>query len=239
MKQMIKKIKSSLFGRKVEPRKPRRKSRAQSMVEFAVLLPVLLILFSGMLEFGFVLNTYLSLIDATRQTARVYSTKSPFELETQPDGSIKKLENPDFYLPVAEDVIATLNSNSYKILVDPDLDDVLISVVGVDSTTTPGTIKIIRHPYPDTPNSYYSRFNNGNVSRYLDSDISDLMVKDGSTALNAGLLIIEMYYSYEGTLKLPWVTMFASDADPMMLYSSSIMPMGPVKPSRPTLTPVP
>jgi hypothetical protein len=237
MKQMIAKIKSSIYRSKRRAHKVGGKTRAQSMVEFAVMLPILLILFSGMLEFGFVLNAYLSLIDATRQAARQYSTVNPFELVTQPDGTILKLDNTDYYLPVAEEVISTLNSNSYQIIVDEDLDDILISVVGVDATTTPGTVKIIRHPYPTIPDSYYTRFSNGNVSKYLDTDIQNLMTKDGSTALNAGILIVEIYYSYEGTLKLPWVQMFASDADPMMLYASSIMPMGPVKPSRPTPTP--
>lgn len=237
MKQMIKKIRTNQSDGKPALRKTRKKTRAQSMVEFAVMLPILLILFSGMLEFGFVLNAYLSLIDATRQAARIYSTVNPFELVTQPDGSILKVDDTDYYLPVAEEVINTLNSNSYQIAVDEDLDDILISVVGVDTTTTPGTINVIRHPYPTIPDSYYTRFNNGNVSRYTDASIADLMTKDGSTALNAGVLIVEIYYSYEGTLKLPWVQMFASDADPMMLYASSIMPMGPVKPSRPTPTP--
>ncbi|MCC7118867.1 MAG: pilus assembly protein [Anaerolineales bacterium] len=228
MMNALKKIISSLRAKK-------KKLRAQSLVEFAVLLPILLILFSGMVEFGFVLNAYLSLLDATRQTARLYSTANPFELETDGDGNITKVDNPDFYLPVAENVIDTLDANSYQIQVDSTKDDILVSVVGIDTLNTPGTIKVIRHPYP-TADSYYTRFNNGNISKYTDAGIVDLMTEDGNPAINTGVLIVEIYYSYEGTLKLPWVAMFASDASPMMLYASSIMPMGPVAPS---ITPTP
>ena len=46
------------------------KSRGQSMVELALLFPVLLILLSGLIEFGFILNEYLSLMDAARNAAR-------------------------------------------------------------------------------------------------------------------------------------------------------------------------
>ena len=47
------------------------KSRGQSLVEFTVLLPVLLIMISGLIEFGIMLNYYLDVIDAAREAARV------------------------------------------------------------------------------------------------------------------------------------------------------------------------
>ena len=37
--------------------------RGQSLVEFTILLPVLLIMISGLIEFGFMLNYYLDLIE--------------------------------------------------------------------------------------------------------------------------------------------------------------------------------
>jgi len=54
------------------------RGRGQSLVEIAIALPVLLILLSGMVEFGFMLNYYLSLLDATREAARLYSNFDPF-----------------------------------------------------------------------------------------------------------------------------------------------------------------
>src|SRR3972149_8280177 len=47
-----------------------RSARGQSLVEFTILLPVLLIMISGLIEFGFMLNYYLDLIDAAREATR-------------------------------------------------------------------------------------------------------------------------------------------------------------------------
>ena len=55
----------------------RAKSIGQSLVEFTVLLPVLLIMISGLIEFGFMLNYYLDLIDAAREAARWASDGDP------------------------------------------------------------------------------------------------------------------------------------------------------------------
>jgi len=35
-------------------------------VEVAIAFPIFIMLFSGVVEFGFIINTYLSLLDATR-----------------------------------------------------------------------------------------------------------------------------------------------------------------------------
>ena len=40
------------------------------------MLPILLMLLSGVIEFGFMLNYYLDVIDATRETARFAATTS-------------------------------------------------------------------------------------------------------------------------------------------------------------------
>lgn len=48
----------------------RKKSRGQSLVELALFLPVLLILLSGLVEFGFGLNQYINVVEATREGAR-------------------------------------------------------------------------------------------------------------------------------------------------------------------------
>jgi Flp pilus assembly protein TadG len=48
-----------------------KRSRGQSLVEFAVALPVFMLLLFGMLEFGFVFSHHLTLEYATREGARV------------------------------------------------------------------------------------------------------------------------------------------------------------------------
>jgi uncharacterized protein (DUF2237 family) len=47
--------------------------RGQSLVEVAVLFPILLVVLSGLVEFGFLLNEYLTLQDAVRNAARFSS----------------------------------------------------------------------------------------------------------------------------------------------------------------------
>ncbi len=54
-----------------------KKSLGQSFVEFAILLPLLLMMLSGLIEFGFMLNTYLDLINSAREVARYLANDDP------------------------------------------------------------------------------------------------------------------------------------------------------------------
>jgi Flp pilus assembly protein TadG len=45
--------------------------KGQSLVEFAILLPVLLLLLMGVLEFGVMLNSYLTIHNSAREGARL------------------------------------------------------------------------------------------------------------------------------------------------------------------------
>ena len=47
------------------------RTRGQSLVEFAVVLPVFLLILSGILDFGFLLYSRMTVISATREGARV------------------------------------------------------------------------------------------------------------------------------------------------------------------------
>ncbi len=53
------------------------KSRGQSLVEVSLFLPLLLIMLSGLVEFGFALNQYLNALDAAREAARYSSDGDP------------------------------------------------------------------------------------------------------------------------------------------------------------------
>lgn len=43
----------------------------QSLVEFALILPILLLLIMGIIEFGFIMNSYLTIQNASREGARI------------------------------------------------------------------------------------------------------------------------------------------------------------------------
>lgn len=49
------------------------KQEGQALVEMAIILPILLILITGIIEFGFVFNAYLTLNNASREAARAIS----------------------------------------------------------------------------------------------------------------------------------------------------------------------
>ena len=204
----------------------RQKSLGQSLVEFGVALPILILLFSGMVEFGFMLNTYLSLQDAVRTAARRYSNENPL---MKVNGVVE--DDITFYEGAAQNVVDALDLNAKQIVVDPTRDNVLISVltVRVDEDADPDAIEsITRHPedaeffrlYSDTsPNSIYG-----------DVEIADYLTSNKSVPVDMGLLIIEVFYSYEGVLHLPWTEPFFSEANPTMLYNSTIIPLVAVKP---------
>jgi Flp pilus assembly protein TadG len=247
MKVLFRNILTKLFRRKHAMRKSgSHAARAQSFLEFALLLPLLLILLLIMVELGFVMNAYLSLLDSTRQAARVYSGFQPFEITTDTSttpATVTKTDKMSYYSDAATLLIETLNSNSYQIKFnDPpgSVDNILVSVIGVDVNTVPNpdTITIIRHP----GSSQYWAFstdsvNAGYTSKYADdATIQAYMTKGGSTAVTTGLLIIEVYYGYEGTLQVPGIRFFdttigfATDENPLVLYAYSVMPLSQAKP---------
>ncbi|NWF63972.1 MAG: pilus assembly protein [Chloroflexi bacterium] len=206
--------------------KKQQHSRAQSLVEFAITLPILILLLTGMVEFGFMLNTYLSIQDAARSTARRYSTINPFDATGADD--------PAFYSGAAEYAIDLLapagDPDSRQIELDPTRDNILISLIGVevDESTDPDSISsIIRY----SGAQYYKHFGDTNPpTGYPDSAITAMMTANGAEPSDAGLLIVEIYYGYEGTLNLPWTTPFFSPGNPSMLYVSVAMPIIYAKP---------
>ncbi|MCX7903857.1 MAG: pilus assembly protein [Caloramator sp.] len=47
------------------------KKKGQSLVEFAIILPVLVFIFFGIIEFGLIMNSYIVIQSASREGARV------------------------------------------------------------------------------------------------------------------------------------------------------------------------
>lgn len=206
----------------------RRKTRAQSLVEFAISLPILILLLTGMVEFGFMLNTYLSVQDAARSTARRYSTINPYN----PDGS----DNPAFFQDAAQYVVELLapsgDPGARQLEMDPAFDNVLVSLIGVeaDETTDPVSIKTITRHANAEGAAYYKLFSETDPpTGYPDDRIEEFMTADGEP-VDAGFLIIEIYYGYKGVLNLPWTRPFMSPEEPAMMYVSVIMPTIYAKP---------
>jgi hypothetical protein len=56
-----------------------RLKKAQSFLELALILPVLLIMLLGVVELSFMISQYLDLLDLTREAARFASVRDPFD----------------------------------------------------------------------------------------------------------------------------------------------------------------
>lgn len=199
-----------------------RKSQAQSLVEFAITLPMLLLLFSGLVEFGFALNYYLSLLDATREAARFYSNSTPFNPDTgNPDTDV---EDPAFYSSVAAEVYANLDpsvrpgNEAYqgrKIILDPTKDEILVSAFGW-KTSDPGTLI----HYPRDAAFPFRQWGNS-TSKFTDAMI--LAELPGGSP-SAGILLVEVHYHYNPLL----VRLFLRD--PLLMRAYTIMPFSAVEP---------
>ena len=61
-------------------------SRGQSLVEFSLILPILMILVFGILDFGLGLRSYISLSNAVREGARYASVGNPVGIESDCNG---------------------------------------------------------------------------------------------------------------------------------------------------------
>lgn len=187
-----------------------RKAKGQSFVEFAITLPVALMLLSGVVEFGFALNYYLSVLDASRQAARWGSNLDPF--------NSNGTNNSTFYTSIAGEAWYNLDplvvNPSYegrRIKLDPAIDDVVVSVFRVNGTTV--TLVHTHRLY-------------GNVTPIFDATtITNNLV---SGAPNAGILVVEVHHNYHQVLNLPFITPFVPD--PMYLRAYSIMPLSAAEP---------
>ncbi len=203
-------------------KKPTSRRRAQSLVEFAIFVPLLIMLTVSIAEFGFMLNYYLNLLDGTRESARLFSNFTPFE-EPPPgqdcsfDGDAN-CDNEDFYQSAAATVIEAIQ----PLELDPTSDDIVISVLSI---TDSGTIS--RYP---SGSGEWRWFNNR--SSTLDNTTISQRLTAGSPA--TGALVVEVFYNYNHTLSLPWLTAFIPDPVPLHVYT--IMPLSAAEP---TPTPIP
>lgn len=183
--------------------------RGQSFVELALVVVFLMIFVAGIVEFGFMLNNYLNLVDASREAVRYSSDFDPF----LPDGSVDNQFFEDTF-NLTLDVMDPVTLDAAK------GDDVVISFFSV------GNGVYVRYPDNDGWSAnkiQVSKLSNAEIQSRLDSG-----------APPTGVLLIEIFYNYPQVLKLPVFTMFVRD--PMPVYVYAIMPLSAAEPAP---TPVP
>jgi hypothetical protein len=202
--------------------------KGQSLVELALFFPILLLMLSGVIEFGFMLNTYLNLIDGPREGARYAAAQNPFI------GSNFSQDNPYFYNDITTEVLRALD----PVALDYNRDDIVISVFVINGTN------ITRYPISgylsgenpaDTTSGEWHKFGRGSnctegvdldchPSRFTNAQVLARVTQTngGSLPPNIGVVLVEVYYSYHQTLKLPWLAFIG---DPINVYTFTMMPV--------------
>lgn len=225
-------------------RKGKKKRRGQSLVETALMFPVLLILLSGLVEFGFLLNEYLTILDAARNAARFSSDSLYNAADSDYDCNTTR----DFFRQTTclvnqelrqEQPLIEMNDNLTPGVLDDDYldpnrgDDIIVSAFSVAQ----GLGVTARYPagYGDLGWSYALDFPGYNVrnesSKFLTSDIN---AKLDANAPNTGFVLVEIFYLYPMKLRLPWITAFVNDPVPLHVYT-----LMPLVSAEPTPTPIP
>jgi len=199
----------------LRPRGRGGKSVGQSLVEFTVLLPVLLMMLSGLIEFGFMLNYYLDLIDGAREAARFAAGDDPLR-----DAAGNWSEpNWPFYSRVQTIAIQSLDlSSDGRIVLDCTTDDIIISAFGVDNGLVGPPPNPQGRRFPSGWPDGFKLCANGLTSAFTNAQIEARLMG----APDSGLVLIEIFYSYHMVLGLPWITAFVPD--PIRLHAYSIMP---------------
>ena len=221
-----------------------RKSRGQSLVEIAIAFPVLIMLLSGLVEFGFMLNYYLSLMDATREAARTFNNFTPFEkactcdiasCDVYPPGpeydtciancvidfNDSDCDSTSFYQGAAGMALDNLQpesaqDTSRRIILDSATDDVVVSVFRIKNSA-------VLDRFPEGGGEYHW-FNN-QPSRLSTAEIGSRLV---GGAPDTGILLVEVFFNYHQVLALPWLAPFLPD--PILLHAYTIMPLPAAEP---------
>lgn len=189
--------------------------KGQSIVEFTLLLPLLLMLLSSLIEFGFMLNEYLDLIDTTRETARYLADQPPFKGGTVYDES--------FYLRGVDEMGNTIERAGW-IELDEATDDLVISVFSVTNWADAD-----RFPVQFTDDRGDCGGQNGGgmgwrlycnkTTKFTKEEVMDRINNTSSIPPDNGIVLVELFYHYHMRLGLPWVTGIIGDTIELHAYS--------------------
>ncbi len=226
-------------GRRISSR-----GEGQSLVELALIIPLILIMLVGMIEVGFLVFNYLNALDLTREAARFASVR---DYNTSTTGSATSADCTDNLLDYYKDTACffidpSLNPN---IPLDPNrYDDVTISVFTVVS----GTTATISDRWPQAPidtdgDGVWSQYNNnwtkdcqGNVIHsqpiYTNADVEAKFLS--SAPKSKGLVLVEAHICYDQLIYIPILSDYIGS--PFRIHTYTFMP---APEAIPTPTPIP
>ncbi len=208
-----------------------KKRRGQSLVEFTIMLPVIMLLLSGLVEFGFLLNNYLDLIDAARDVARVAADDdpvhdcrgafhpSPVKAGSDTDCGEPIFEPFGFYQRSLDALAGVLSGNREINISEANGDDMVISIFRVSGGAVTRYPPLYNDGRCDQGAEFGWRLYCNQQSSISDAEVAS---KINATAPGQGFILVELYFNYHMKLGLPWITAFVPD--PVLLHAYSIMP---------------
>jgi hypothetical protein len=207
-------------------------------MEFTLVLPVLLVMLSGLVEAGIALNVYLDLIDSAREVARHVADFDPFH----PDSTDA---NPSFYEEAILVTTYTLGKAG-QIQLNPASDNLVVSVFRVAGSTVspleryPKETDFLDDGCPKGREIGWIAFCNTHESKIGTTEcglkplscivMADLLGDLADVPPDTGIVAVEIYYDYHMTLGLPWITAFLGEKETITLHAYSFMPNSAAEP---------
>jgi len=235
----------------------KREPRGQGFVELLLVTVILGLFLTGVVEFGFMLNHYMHVLDGAREAARFTSTQRSFMENDQGkpivDAGGNIVNNAIFYYTSAAQAGKTMK----PVRLDPTLDDdIVISVFSVSGNSiarfpSSGGWSLCGHysqfaAYflglegfnmipPELNDPAWSTSCAIQTTRFTNMDILGRM---DAGAPPTGVLLVEIFYNYSQILKMPFFsgsevfgTKFSLVPDPIPVYVYTVMPLSSAEPT--------
>jgi len=213
-----------------------RKNKGQSLVELSLILLLLLVMLTGAVEFGTLLNQYTTVVDAARAGARFASNDEPFVRVVSASCPVPFCVSMNFFHNV--DVIiegAELGRNPAPPAVDRDKgalspirlkpeegDDVVVSVFSIHNGV------VTRFPASEGGWSYYRSLGMGYPGQVSEFSSAEMDARSNSLAPDTGMVLVEIFYHYHQILGF-WRIL--GIPDPILVHTYAIMPVAAAEPT--------
>ena len=192
------------------------------------MLPILLMMLSGLIEFGFALNFYLDIIDAARETARFSANDDPIRDDATGNPVLANLAFYDRAQDLAKQSLLSASDGriEWPEFAPEPVDcsdihgDVVLSAFAVLGDTVDKRFPVAAG---DTGVSMCGNY----FSKLTTADVNTTL--SGASIPNSGFILVEIFYEYDMVLGLPWITAWAPD--PIVLHAYSVMPNTTVEPT--------
>jgi len=239
--------------------------KAQSFVEFALILPILLLILLGVVELTLFMGSYINLVDLTREAARFASNRDPFALASAGDRDCSTPNSFNFYYDTAcifsplQDSgscpnAAFCNGFNSTLPIKSAEDDILISVFTETGVNQGGTIvpsitdNGATNPWvwsnQDTDTSHDNNWRRDCNRLPNDSPgpaepvftAAAMQSYLNNTAMpNKGFVVVEVIYCYHQVLNIPIISQFLPN--PMKIHTYTVMPLPAAQPTPTPKTP--